>query len=614
MLPDEGLIEYFQQEEKLIDEYWDVIARFRDMNIDLEKAKWDTQALKLAREELIIKIQKDIALSNKKIQEKETELEQINASIELLNQEVTELIKKQATLSEIIKKLTLRSYSETLESDTDITLIGVLLDSTFGDKVRESETQSIMQATTASLIGQQKKQAEKISGLQLQLQKKQEERKNSLDNLSILKLQLSEAQELESELLDKDKARERSLTNDINRNNVKTSEIEQKFEQAFTLYESKIQEYSTKYGCQKTKNTICDWIDSYLRAEKNLRANTGVEKSDVWPISPIKKWFWYHFKDQQFYYEHDSHHTGVDFLWNKEEGVKSINDGYILFIREQEAWKQWIIIIKHKHGRISVYNNITWTQFKTFDIVKRGDIIGHLWNIWHDNRLSLHFELYKNTTIIDPLESYSLAGVPTKFVPKRYGWKYIDDRKKIGKSVDLEKIQKEIGFFYVAGENELDRQSTFLQTYASGYYNNVDIWREESLAENIDPSMIMCIGFAESSLWQNLTTDNNIGNVGNTDGGDRRAFSGPRAWIRAIANTLNNGYLGRYTTINQLSGWWNTTGPIYASSPTNWHENIVKCLSALKWTYVGNQAVFRLSQAQLLAYQKVWYSLNIGWY
>jgi alanine-alpha-ketoisovalerate/valine-pyruvate aminotransferase len=63
-------------------------------------------------------------------------------------------------------------------------------------------------------------------------------------------------------------------------------------------------------------------------------------------------------------------------------------------------------------------------------------------------------------------------------------------------------------------------------------------------------------------------------------------------------------------TIDQLSGWGNISSPIYASSPTNWHENIVKCMSAIKWKYVGNRSSFRLSQANLIVYQQEWFMLE----
>jgi hypothetical protein len=81
--------------------------------------------------------------------------------------------------------------------------------------------------------------------------------------------------------------------------------------------------------------------------------------------------------------------------------------------------------------------------------------------------------------------------------------------------------------------------------------------------------------------------------------------------VRAIAAVVNNRWLGHYQTIDQLSGWGNPRGPIYASSPTNWHENIVKCMSALKGKYIGNYSTFRLNAADLLNYEKAGYKRTI---
>ena len=63
--------------------------------------------------------------------------------------------------------------------------------------------------------------------------------------------------------------------------------------------------------------------------------------------------------------------------------------------------------------------------------------------------------------------------------------------------------------------------------------------------------MVICIAFAESTLGRFLSTNNNIGNVGNNDRGDRIAYSNPYNGARLIPLTLNNQYLGNYHTIKQ---------------------------------------------------------------
>lgn len=110
--------------------------------------------------------------------------------------------------------------------------------------------------------------------------------------------------------------------------------------------------------------------------------------------------------------------------------------------------------------------------------------------------------------------------------------------------MNTQALQKSINFFYVEGISEIERQKNFLKTYAAPIFQDYTVWIQESLAESIDPTFVMCVGFAESSLGTNLTTESNIGNVGNTDSGERRTYTDPTSGIRAIAAVLNNNWLG----------------------------------------------------------------------
>jgi hypothetical protein len=48
------------------------------------------------------------------------------------------------------------------------------------------------------------------------------------------------------------------------------------------------------------------------------------------------------------------------------------------------------------------------------------------------------------------MEQMSLENIDIKYIPGRYGWKYIDDMKKAKKEIDLVVAQKSIGFFFIA--------------------------------------------------------------------------------------------------------------------------------------------------------------------
>lgn len=161
----------------------------------------------------------------------------------------------------------------------------------------------------------------------------------------------------------------------------------------------------------------------------------------------------------------------------------------------------------------------------------------------HSQGNNVHIELYENGKPVDALEKLDMSGLIAGIIPARYGWKYIDDLKKANMNPDIESLQKTIGFFYLGGDTEAERQQKLLEKYASDDFRDRGMWIEESIVESIDPTFVLCVGLAESTLGKNLTTNGNIGNVGNTDSGARRDYSDSRTGIRAISSVVNNTWL-----------------------------------------------------------------------
>lgn len=107
----------------------------------------------------------------------------------------------------------------------------------------------------------------------------------------------------------------------------------------------------------------------------------------------------------------------------------------------------------------------------------------------------------------------------------------------------------------------------------------------------INPAVVIAIAKADSSLWNELKTSNNIGNVGNNDRWDRVAFETLEKWIEAIYKTLNNRYLWEIYNIWYLSEgwrqalWWPSCKEknefCYATSQENWNNNVINTLRLL---------------------------------
>lgn len=106
-----------------------------------------------------------------------------------------------------------------------------------------------------------------------------------------------------------------------------------------------------------------------------------------------------------------------------------------------------------------------------------------------------------------------------------YQDKFITDIvEKTGTGADTTKYKKK---FNLVGKNEVERQKYLLKTYAAPDFQNWQLWVDTALDAKIDPSFMMCVGLAETTLGNHLKTAYNIGNIGNTDSGSTYSFSSP---------------------------------------------------------------------------------------
>ena len=247
----------------------------------------------------------------------------------------------------------------------------------------------------------------------------------------------------------------------------------------------------------------------------------------------------------------------------------------------------------HTDGYVTIYQYLNKTEVKPGDIVRRGQLIWYSW--WEPGTrgagfiskgANLTFSIFKDGIARDPFEILDTSIVKDKDVlPEGYQIKYLRD--KYARPIDITDLQ------LMTGNTLIKRESQFLIRYGVWIYKQV-AFREDAVKEtNIDKDVVICIAFAESTLGRYLSTNANIGNVGNNDRWDRVPFTSAYAWARAIPLTLNNAYLWEYHTINQLSRYGNKDGKIYASSPINRQTNVLKCLSQIKGYYIPEDFPFR---------------------
>lgn len=343
-----------------------------------------------------------------------------------------------------------------------------------------------------------------------------------------------------------------------------------------------------------TQKKYTVWFD----IEKKLKElNTQYNKDKNikhelwWPTYPIQEIEFY-FKDNNFYNEYNANNLWIQIIEKEQTPVYSANDGIIYAINEENSTNKWILIL-HPDSYITTYIYLDKTTVIPWQIVKRWELIGFAGGkiTWKTNNTimkpNLNFWIFKDWISIDPFQIMDLSVIENKkIIPSEYNIKYLND--KYIRTIDISEVS------FLKGDSLEEREKNFLNSYGVGIYKDINFRNDVAKWTNIDKDVLICIGFSESTLGRYLSSQNNIGNVGNDDSGNRINYSSEKAWAKAIAYTLNNKYLWWYHTIKQLSRYWNAEWMIYASSDTNRQVNMIKCLSRIKGYYVPEDYPFRI--------------------
>lgn len=344
----------------------------------------------------------------------------------------------------------------------------------------------------------------------------------------------------------------------------------------------------------------CDELKMFYEAEKQLKkSDFDAERPNPfnWPVKGMSTISTY-FHDSEYYAILGSEHEAIDVPVDQGTAISAPADGYVYFVLPPAPGGYSYVAIKHSNGYMTVYGHLSETYVKKFDYVRSGQVFARTGGARGTPGAGvmtsgphLHFETYRNGTSIDPLRLLDTTVLRFDALIGKYKFKYVQDLKvKYGKKANTSGYET----FIIQGKTETDRQKNLLAQYSAKAFNDWGMWVEESIGAKIDPSFLMCVGLAESGLGRSLKTGNNVGNIGNTDSGGTYTFDTPREGVYWMARTLNNQYLGKYDTIDELSRWGNKEGSIYASSSSNWHNNLIRCISALKDRFIEDDFKFRL--------------------
>lgn len=107
------------------------------------------------------------------------------------------------------------------------------------------------------------------------------------------------------------------------------------------------------------------------------------------------------------YFDANNGHYGIDIVAKRNEAIKSIDDGMVVF-SEWTINSGYVILIQHSANIISVYKHNSSLLKKVGDYVKAGDLISIIGNTGEQTSgPHLHLELWIDGTAVNPTDYIS---------------------------------------------------------------------------------------------------------------------------------------------------------------------------------------------------------------
>lgn len=592
------------------------------------KSKAEEKRLYLEKQnELLIErvssLENSVASMDRDIQDKITEVNKTNIKIVQIRREIEvwkktiELLKKKIKNNrEVLLEYVTYIYKKwnlTYSKDNNIDNIKwiILNWEDIWEILNDLHFKSMLELTWQKLIEKHRQYVWAMYVKKMELESNQKNLVTLRNHLIIEKKVLDEKKEFKKRILEMTKWKE-----ELYKKYIKDKiEIEKKM---------KLKELKENLIFQSTKNKAlkqnnCEYVDISKDEDKLYKmSNKCIELNKIiywesklqklnyiwinpfkWPVAPAYGITAY-FQDKSYKDEIWGEHNAVDIRAAQWSSVKAAADGYVVYLNPPTSEAYSYVAIKHSDWLVTVYWHLSEVLVRQYDYVKEWEVFAKSWWEYGTNWAwilstwpHLHFEVFQNRDFVDPLEFLDTSYITFAELPEKYKYKFYNDFK-VRKWYEYQDVTKSKRWLKVDWLTEVERQKSLIGKYAKWWFSDWNMWVEESLAGNIDPTFVMCIGIAETGLWKHTKTENNVWNVWNTDSWATKTMWSAREWVRSIIFTLNNKYLWKYSELKDLSRYGNKTGKIYASSDFNWHNNITKCMSVIKQQYIPDDFNFRL--------------------
>jgi len=595
------------QKYKLLTQKKVVTSRIMNLEETISSLDWEIKDI----ETEITTLNRDITTINEQIKNLKSEMEEIQK----------EISKNKEILLEYISHIYKKSNLVFANNEVDSLKTLFLNNASLWDVLSEIHFSSLLEITWQTLVEKHRKLVRQIFVKKLEMDRESENlrdlRKQELVNR---KIQLDK-KNFRQKILDYTKWEEKKFEEFIEARKLADRKIKLNILQSKIKIKDQKKELLTKYNCDyidenklkiitnedilfiSESENNCLNLNKILTAESKLTPMSKETKNIFsWPIIPIE-WLSAYFKDKEYEEVVWSSHEAIDIKAPQWTDIIAPADWYITYLKAPDDGTYAYAVLKHADWFITVYGHISEVLYNQYDFIKAWTIFAKSWwEPWTNWAWAmttwphLHFEIFRDKEYVDPLEYLDLTELWDKAIPpeQKYIYKFYDDYK-IKNLIEYKwELVENAKIFTLSGSTEEERQKDLLAKYAIPEFNNWDVWIEEAVDGNIDPSFIMCIGLSESWLGRNLKTAYNVWNVGNTDSWWTWDFENARSWIYRIVKTLNNQFLWEYNDMSKLSRYWNKSWSIYASSPVNWQRNMTRCLSALKDRSIPDNYNFRV--------------------
>ncbi len=103
-----------------------------------------------------------------------------------------------------------------------------------------------------------------------------------------------------------------------------------------------------------------------------------------------------------------SFHTGIDIANRIGTAIHAAREGVVTYVGPKYGYGL-VIIIKHRFGYKTLYGHLLSSRVRVGKHVKKGEIIGFMGNTGRSTGPHLHFEIWLNSRLIDPLTQTNMV-------------------------------------------------------------------------------------------------------------------------------------------------------------------------------------------------------------